>query len=286
MKLVAFENLTGEGVVSFQPCRTQGPEYDADHSRWYHHLLVSGQRVFEYGCPCGTCGILFRKLQSASERLDDGAAVELLGRLDAVPSRETLPALARILEPTTYHPVVLEGRVEFVEPGSDRDYFATDVVHLFGLEPPDYERPSGPDTPYYRFGVEATLKRSGRLGGPHRALATSVLMPLYDPAALSRERIEYWRAQHEDGMPMTALAVGVIDGQAPAMKPANVVYPFEEQFLLSNCLLDGHHRVQAAAEAGSTVRVLSFLALGEQSLVAEADVPDIVRGFVKSPDLA
>jgi len=68
VELATFDNGTGEGIVSFEPSRTSGPEYDADHSRWYHHLLVAGQRVFEYGCPCGTCGIVFRKVGTSAHR--------------------------------------------------------------------------------------------------------------------------------------------------------------------------------------------------------------------------
>jgi hypothetical protein len=94
-----FDNVTGEGVVEFERSRTRGPEYEADHSCWYHHVRVRGDRVFEYGCPCGTCGILFRKLRSIEDRLSDTAAAELLGSLDVVPEEDVLRKLARVLAP-------------------------------------------------------------------------------------------------------------------------------------------------------------------------------------------
>lgn len=274
-----FENTTGEGVVSFLPCLTDGPELEADRSRWYHHLLVSGERVFQYGAPCGTCGVTFQKLSSAADRLDDGEAAELLGTLEALPGPEVLRALARVLDPVTYHPLVMEGRTERVAPGDARDYFATDAVRLFGLEPPDYERPLDPGTSYYRFGPSHTLERSGRLSGSHLALVTAVLMPLQDSDRLARDRVEYWKSRSAEGAPLTALAVGIIDGQAPAMNSAEPDYPYEEHFLLTNCIVDGHHRVQAATELGIPVRILSFVA-PEASLVAEVDVSAVVVPYV------
>jgi hypothetical protein len=279
--LTTFENAAGEGVVSFQPSQTRGPEYDADHSRWYHHLMVAGERVFEYGCPCGTCGVLFRKVGSTTRRVSDAEALQLLGSLDSVPSDDALRRLARVLEPGTYHPVVLEGMVRLVAPGASDDYFSTDVVRLTGLEPPDYKEPASPGTSYYRFGSDGELDRTGRTSGPHKALVTAVVMPLHEPSQLSRERVEYWKRQQIAGAGLTAFAVSVIDNQAPAMSSADSTYPYEEQFLLTNCLLDGHHRIQAAAELGVPVRILSLLS-EKASLVANPeDFTAVLHGYAR-----
>lgn len=281
-ELPTFDNETGEAVVSFEPSRTSGPEYDADHSRWYHHLLVAGERVFEFGCPCGTCGIVFRKVGASAHQVSDSEAFRLLGKLDFVPTDEVLRRLARVLQPGSYHPAILEGTVMLIEPGAPNDYFASDVVRLSGLEPPDYNRASSPRSPYYRFGSDFDLDRTGRTTGPHKALVTAVIMPLHDPSRLSRERVDYWLRQGDSGTPLTALAVAVIDNQQPAMSPADESYPYEEQFLFTNCLLDGHHRVQAAAESGRAVRILSLLAR-ESSLVGRAeDIPAVLQGYYRS----
>lgn len=286
VKLATFDNRTGEGVVSFEHSRTRGPEYDADHSSWYQHLLVAGERVFEYGSPCGTCGIVFRKVGSSAHQVSDSEAFKLVGDLDSVPSDEILLRLARVLQPGTYHPAVVEGTVKLIDPGAPNDYFASDVIRLSGVEPPvepPDDQPSGPRTPYYRFGSEFELDRTGRSSGPHKALVTAIIMPLHDPSRLSRGRVEYWLRQRDAGRPLTAFAVAVIDNQQPAMSPADESYPYEEQFLFTNCLLDGHHRVQAAAESGRAVRILSLLAR-ESSLVGSEDIPAVLRGYFRRAD--
>lgn len=279
MTLKSFNNSTGEGIVAFEPWGS-GSERDEDHARFYCHLLVAGRRVFEYGCPCGTCGITFRKVGSPAHRVSDAEAFRVLGNLETVPPVDTLLKLARILEPGAYYPVVLEGAVRLVEPGAADDYFASDVVRLFGFEPPDYEKPGSPTTSYYRLGEDHVLERSGRLGGPHKGLVTAVVMPLHSVSQLDRERIEYWKRQQRTGVCLTAIAVSVLDCQAPAMDPPDKSYPYREHVLLTNCLLDGHHRIQAAAELGSSVRILALLSQS-YSLADTVDVTTVLRCYAR-----
>jgi hypothetical protein len=261
MEFTAFENQTGEGIVSFEPWQTRGPEFEKDHSRWYCHLTVAGARVYEYGSPCGSCGIVFRKVGSPAHRVNDTEAVQLLGNLESIPSTEVLLRLARVLMPGVYYPTVIEGTVRLIEPGTADDYFSTDVVRLFGPEPPSYKVPAEAKTSYYRLGSDHQLDRPFYRGGTYKSLVTALVMPLHEPSQLNRERVEYWKRQYTAGVTLTAFAVSVIDGQAPEsfVAGSDDTNPYAEQFLLSICPLDGHHRIQAAAELGVPVRILSFL---------------------------
>jgi len=92
VSLLRFDNATGVGIIGFDPWRTSGPEYEADHNPWYAALTVSGERIFQYGCPCGTCGITFNKVAAPAGRVSDAEAVDLLGALDYFPSEFALPS--------------------------------------------------------------------------------------------------------------------------------------------------------------------------------------------------
>lgn len=262
MELAIFENDTGEGVVSFQ------------HSVQFDHLTIGGEPVFEFGNFCGTCGILFRKIGSVAFRVSDTTAVQLLGTLDTIPPFDVLRRLARVLQPGVYYPSIVAGTVRLIEPGSADDYFATDVIRLFGWDDSDDATRSA----YYRLGVDRSLDRTGRLHGPHQALVTAIVMPLHEPWYLNRQRIEHWKRQYHAGMPLTAFAVAVLDDQAPAMYPADDTYPYEEQFLLTLCTLDGHHRMQAAAEVGAPIRILSLLAK-DFSISSADDIATVLSGY-------
>jgi hypothetical protein len=266
MELASFENDTGEGIVAF------------DLLGQHIYLNIDGERVFEFGNACGTCGIVFRKIGSVAARLSDAQAVRLLGDLDAIPPADVLRRLARVLQPGVYYPSIVTGTVTLIAPGAANDYFATDVVRLFGRQALDDKEQAGPRTAYYRLGVDRALDRTGRLLGPHQALVTAVVMPLHDPAQLTRDRIAYWKRQHRSGRHFTAFAVAVLDNQAPAMDPADSTYPYEEQFLLTLCLLDGHHRMQAAAELGVPVRILSLLTRDFSPALNE-DIATVLSGY-------
>lgn len=211
---------------------------------------------------------------------------ELLGDLDVIPPPDVLRRLARVLEPGVYYPSIVTGTVQLIASGASNDYFVTDAVRLFGFEAFFYDdtEPGGPGTSYYRLGVDRQLDRTGRIGGSHKALVTAIAMPLQEPSYLNRERVEYWKRQHQAGLPLTEFAVAVLDKQAPATDPAgaDTTYPYEEQYLLTLCPLDGHHRMQAAAELGVSVRILSLLARG-WSFGTIAEIATVLAGYAPAP---
>jgi hypothetical protein len=203
--------------------------------------------------------------------VSDAEAADLLGALDHVPSEFALRRLARILPEGTYYLAVIDAPVRLVSPGAPDDYFATDVARLFGLEPPEYEKPQDPGTPYYRLGSDHEMSvphpggeipviRYSYAAGTTKTLLTQIAMPLQDPATLERDRVDYWKAKSRAGQPLTAFAVSVLDNQSPASTKGDKDYLYEGQMLLTHCLLDGHHRVQAASETDCPVRILTLLA--------------------------
>lgn len=260
-QLFTFRNDEGEGVVGFLPWITHGPEWQTEPSRWYCHLTVSGERIYRYGCPCGTCGVVFRNLSAIHDRVADPEAVSLLGTLQKMPPVATLGRLAKVLPKGSYYPLILSGVVEHVKPGSERDLFSNDVMRLFGRERGVDAEPFGPDIPYYRFAKTQALNRTGRLSGSRQALTMSTVMPLHHPEMLDRARVDHWKDRIQAGQVASGYAVSILDQQAPEADPLDLAYPYGEQFMLVNCLLDGHHRMQAASELAAPVRILAMLAV-------------------------
>jgi hypothetical protein len=279
MSLRKFHNRTGEGLVDFEPCVVWGPEVEADPARWYQHVRVRGERLFEFGSPCGTCGVIFRKLRSVDEPLSDARAVELLGALERVPDDATLAKLARALARGTYFPLVTGPVPTGVQPGGPNDYFANEVVSTFTVDPGDSEEPAGPATPYWRLGPAVRFARNKWPSGPHTAMVTAIAMPMHDPDRLDRARIDEWKGKIRAGWTPTALAVSVLDVQAPGDGRVRAIM---EHFLMTHCVLDGHHRIQAAAELGSPVRILSFWSQ-DASYVDPQDLPMVWEFLGVSP---
>jgi hypothetical protein len=84
---------------------------------------------------------------------------------------------------------------------------------------------------------------------------------------LDAETIDDWRRQLVGGARPTALALGLLEAQEPALlehepNPAR-------HLCLAHFLLDGHHRVAASAQAAKPVTILSFLSLDESGAPAD-----------------
>lgn len=227
-----LDNSEGEGVVSVT---------FVEGWVWSVAIAVRGQVVFEFGNACGTCGTLFRNVADPRDRITDAAAAQLLGSLDSVPDTGVLRRLGRILEPGSYRVDLVEAEVCLVEPGSADDLFVHEVVDMFerGEEVND-------QGPYYRLVPKWVVAQ-------HAALA-AIVAPLHATASLDPERVRYWRRQFELGVRPTALALSVVDVQERqvAGPEPSILH------LLTFFLLDGHHRLMAAADLRLPVRLLVY----------------------------
>ncbi|MEI5007391.1 hypothetical protein RB196_08570 [Streptomyces sp. PmtA] len=92
-------------------------------------------------------------------------------------------------------------------------------------------------------------------------------MPMVPPTWNARERVEDYVELMGRGTVPTAVAVSTLDVCEPAIgMPAD----HYRHWGLTHFLLDGHHKMEAAATAGRPVRLLSLLSLSE-SLAASED---------------
>ena len=296
--LRTFVNASAGGVVGFAPPNPYRAEeyapFNAPHrgglkpgvvrdaNRFYGGLTIAGKRVFNYLTACGTCGFLFEKLAEPEARLDDEAMVELLSTLETLPDDATLARIAAILPPGEYVPLIVEAVPLLVQRGDPDDYLAGDYLRLFGYEPPDGTELPDPKTRYYRMGPAIAQRcRSGGLSAEARLF--SFLAPLHDPATLDRARVDHWRGVAASGRPLTGFAFAGFEAKSPhgsgeGSDPDDDVSVHLE---LKSFLLDGHHRVQAAAESGVPARVLAMVSragshFGRPGSV-EIDVPKVLR---------
>ncbi|CAM5398178.1 hypothetical protein [Streptomyces griseomycini] len=199
-------------------------------------LVVDGEPAFELSFWCGTCPFLFRRLESARQTLSlESVRERLTGAL--LPEGEYLPVLLRV-EP------------RLVLPGREGDYFSGEQVATWGLDQ-FWGLPEHPHTPYYRT-FETAVDASAHL--------YEFVVPMVPPTWNARERVEEYVGLMERGTVPTAVAVSTLDVCEPAVGlPADRYRHWGP----THFLLDGHHKLEAAATAGRPVRLLSLLAVDE-----------------------
>jgi hypothetical protein len=79
------------------------------------------------------------------------------------------------------------------------------------------------------------------------------------PSWNESDRVKTYAANLARGATPTAIAVSILDVCAPADEQGPDYYT---HWALTHFLLDGHHKMQAAAETARPVHLLSLLAIG------------------------
>lgn len=206
-------------------------------------LTLRGVPVFELNLWCGTCPALFQKvnepeaadLELTNERLNAG-----LERIDD----DALRVYGRVLPKSQYTALLLEITPQLVEPGSSSDYFRHEQVATWGVDPA-VGAAEDPGTPYYRT-FEAPVDEERHL--------YEFVVPMVTPAWNDSERVAQYSAGSTPSA--TAVAYSLLDALQPAMDDGEDYY---EHWVLTHFLLDGHHKMEAAAAAGRPIRLLSLV---------------------------
>ncbi len=221
---------------------------------------------------CGTCPALFQRVGEPLSEDVDVAHTRLTAGLSTVDDA-VLMAYDRVLPASTYTILLLDVEPRLVTPGDDADYFSHEQVSTWGIDPA-VGAPEDPGTPYYRT-FETSVSREAHL--------YETVVPMVPPTWNDTDRVASYEADAGvDGA--TAVAYSLLDVCQPAMVEGEDYYA---HWLLTHFLLDGHHKVDAAARKGRPVRLLSLI--DEESSIATREDNDLLvaaRGRARSPRIA
>jgi hypothetical protein len=216
------------------------------------YLYLNDQPAFELSYWCGTCAFLFRRLEGANETTSidhDDLRARLAAGADGV-DEVVIEAYGQLVTRGTYIPLLLEVRPRLVRPGTPEDYFSTEQVSVWGLES-FWDLPRYPATPYFRTFQTAV---------DSEAHLYEFVTPMVPPNYNQQERVqEYVDAMAAGGVPCI-VALSTLDITAPAVANGD---DWCAHWGLTHFLLDGHHKLEAAATSGRPVRMLSLLAVDE-----------------------
>ncbi|MCZ4604473.1 hypothetical protein O3S80_12110 [Streptomyces sp. Lzd4kr] len=237
-------------------------------------LVLDGKPAFELSMWCGTCQFLFQRLEGANQTLSlEGMRERLAGRVSDLDDG-ILGAFGSLLPEGDYLPLLLRVEPRLVTPGQEGDYFSTEQLATWG---PDqfWGLPEHPRTPYYRT-FETVVDDAAHL--------YEFVVPMVPPLWNDRERVEEYVERMQGGAVPTAVAVSTLDLCRPAVSLHST--DEYEHWGLTHFLLDGHHKLEAAASAGRPVQLLSLLAVGESlsgpgdhhKLAALRSQPSLSRG--------
>ena len=222
-------------------------------------LRLNGKAAFEVTFWCGTCPVLFERLDGASKTLSIAGLEDRLRRGLSGIDDQVLAAFAGLLPAAAYLPLLLRVTPRLVTPIAEDDYFAHEQVATWGLNS-FWGLPENPRTPYYRT-FETPVTADDHL--------YEFIVPMVPPTWNDRARVHQYTPLLQTSSLPTAVAVSILDTAAPAIENPNSAY--YRHWALVHFLLDGHHKLEAAAAAGCPLQLLTLVAV-DASLATEADI--------------
>jgi hypothetical protein len=252
-----------ESIVGFEQL---GPDFNPNFDRY---LTIGGERAYHMGNICGTCDFVFERLKGANQKVSPAAIGDGLRRGVHSLADELVATVAGVLPRGAYRPTLLEVTPMLVQPGGPADYFTHEQVELFGIDT-FWSLPHDPRTEYYRDASPA-------LG--HGRQLFEFVVPMVPSSWLRAEAVAEYEDDLNSSEQPTAFALSVLDVKGPANWQGDP--PVTEHWCLVHYLLDGHHKMHAAARTRRPVTLLSFLATGE-SIATSAQIEDALRALTPS----
>lgn len=258
-------------IIESGPVRRLGVEQSAASLRFGEEPKVEGawagrrllwlgdKAAFDLTFWCGTCPVTFERLAGANGTLSIAELEQTLARGLEHIDQPVVAAFAEILPAASYLPMLLSVSPRLVKPVGDDDYFAHEQVETWGLNS-FTGLPENPQTPYYRT-FETGVSTSAHF--------YEFVVPMVPPTWNDRARVEEFTHLLERIFHPTIVAVSTLDISQPAMD--NQSSDYYQHWVLTHFLLDGHHKIEAAATSGRPLQLLPFVSI-DASLATEDDL--------------
>ncbi|GGR81985.1 hypothetical protein [Deinococcus sedimenti] len=232
-------------------------------------LRVQGRVAALIGMGSGTLPALFHALTltrrpalPAVDDLQDALAFGLWA-LDGA----TVTRLASLLPPGWYVASLVTTRPSVVVPGGPLDYMTHERERYWpgDLQEgswPGVDVPTAPPALSYRapgWQEPGMITYTDGRQVPGEEAGVSVLLPTQAEKSLDARRVAFYREQFRAGARPTAVCVQVIEERDSNSQVEGTL--LSNLTLAVNVIVDGHHKVRAAALEGAALTVLTFTAL-------------------------
>lgn len=217
---------------------------------WDRFLTIDGVQAYHIGNICGTCAFFFERMEGASRGIEVGALTARLAEGLAALDRDIVDSLAQLAPNSDYVIALLQVQPRAVRSHGNEDYFAVEQVAQVG---PDYwgdEPPHDAKIDYYRVEGRSAVPLANTEAG---TVGFDFIVPMVPETALNEERVRYYEAVLAEGRSPTAVSVSVLDIKGP--------YDGTDHWCLAHYVLDGHHKIAAAARTGREITLLAFIAV-------------------------
>jgi len=265
-RILYQENLeitNSKSIVSFE---TKG---GGDWEVWYRYIVIDGNPAYEIGNICGTCSFYFERIEGANKNVQPIGLIEQLNDGLTSLDKKTVEKIAEIIPNGKYKVLLLKIYPKKIELGTETDYFANEEVKLWGI---DWfgDMIHNPKIKYYR-GTDQHIKEDEKI--------FEFLIPIFPQNCLDQKRIDFYKQQLEQGKNPTAVSLSVLDVKAPAIWIDDKKPELTGHWCLAHYILDGHHKMFAAAELNKSINLICFLAVEEGIYETKDDIETLLSNI-------
>lgn len=237
-------------------------EGDDNWKGWDRYLTIDGKKAFHIGNICRTCSFFFERLEGANQSVSAEAIINALNKGIRKLEPSVVEALALIVPDGNYKLLLQEIRPRLVTPGERTDYFTDEQVALWGVNR-FWGLPHFPKTEYYRLQTKMIKVGRGLF---------EFLVPMFPHNWLELKRLAEYEIEYNNNEMPSAVSISVLDVKSPA--DWDEEKDITSHYCLTHYLIDGHHKVYAAAKAGKPLTLISFLAIG-QGVSSEDEIAEL-----------
>lgn len=217
---------------------------------WDRYLTVDGKHAYHVGNVCGTCAFFFERMEGANKGIEVGALTSTLAEGITDLDTALVDTLAQLVPDSAYVVALLRLTPQRVQLLGTNDYFAFEQIENIGIDR-FWDQPHYTKIPYYRVDDRSSVPVSDGTAG---AAGFDFIVPMFPESWLKKERVQYYERQFAAGICPTAVSVSILDIKGPSDGG-------DDHWCLAHYLVDGHHKVAAAARSGQEITLLSFIAL-------------------------
>ena len=224
-------------------------EGNASWPAWDRFITLDGKKAHYIGNVCGTCEFISERHEGANSKVSPASLSALLRSGISDINDAIKDAVMVLLPASDYKMLLLSCAPRLITPSKAGDYFFEEQVELWGIDPfwgvPHYTK-----NEYYRTEVLKVSEHGGLF---------EFIVPMFPGRYLDTKTIEFYKALPSRQPGPTAFAISVLDVKQPADWGGNP--EIQEHWCLAHYLLDGHHKMFAAAQSGKPISLLSCLAI-------------------------
>lgn len=233
--------LSDDPILGFEDERLDG-------TGWFRYLTFEGKRAYMIGTCCETCEYLFERVGIYNQGLLP-AELSAMFKSGLTEISETVLKTVAPLFPAGNYDVMLHTiSPHKVSPQSGQDYFTHEQLSAWPIDF-FWGLPHYPKVEYYR-------SRTQNLSDNQDFF--EFINPTMPPASLNPETVDAYKVSIASGAQPTVFAISVIDSKTS--HAGNEDDPLTTHHCLSHYVLDGHHKLEAAASLGKPITIISFLA--------------------------